>query len=100
MNIVEEYLKSIKKKAIPSNAHFKSWIQNKYGRSMDRPLYAAKGLGGGQTYKTLWEVIVVNKDIPVYFYNENVKAIHELEKRGHISIESWIKLSSIVGAEQ
>ncbi len=70
----------------------KGWLEKTLRKRMVRPLFVAIGKGGGQTYKTLWEVFDsrFNNNTPSYFYNENIKAKTELLESGHIELQEWI----------
>ena len=90
--LIEEYKNEFYISSIRDIEHFRIWAENRLEKVMPRPLFIAQGKGGGQTYKTLWEVFDVrhNKGIHCYFYNQNKKAIDELEKSGHLPLQHWI----------
>lgn len=90
--LIELYKTEKRTRQIKSSEHFRYFVENKVGRPMDRPLFIALGHGGGQTYKTLWEVFDVrgNAGRPCYFYNENAKAVKILTEWGHVPLQEWL----------
>jgi hypothetical protein len=90
--LINKYLLENKISKINDTDDFRHWLELKLNRTMPRPLFVAQGKGGGQTYKTLWEVFDVlnNHNRPCYFYNENPKAIKLLIEQGHIPLQQWI----------
>jgi hypothetical protein len=68
------------------------WLEKKFNKVMPHKLFVAMGKGGGQTYKTLWEVFDAtgNNNQKCVFFNENKKAIDILVKNGHTSLQDWI----------
>ena len=71
---------------------FKIWATVRLNKHMLKPLFTAIGKGGGQTYKTLYEVYDSrnNRNRQCYFYNENVPAIRMLRSDGHLTLQNWI----------
>lgn len=49
--------------------------------------------GGGQTYKTLYEVFDPsgNNNRGCYFFNENQLAVEKLKRQGHIPLWVWLE---------
>lgn len=90
--LINMYLKEMRIKKIADVNEFRQWLELKFNKVMDRPLFIAKGKGGGQTYKTLWEVFDVlgNHNKPCYFYNENQYAIERLIAQEHLPLQHWI----------
>jgi len=90
--LLDEYMSVYHLTRIDDTEHLKMWLQKRLCKKMPRPLFVARNKGGGQTYKTLWEVfdILGNANKPCYFYNENKKAIEILVKNGHKSLQNWI----------
>lgn len=95
MNIKEEiieYHKENHTQKIANVNDFKNWLEIRHQKRMPRPLFVSVGKGGGQTYKTLWEVFDVrgNAGRLCYFFNENEKTIHILENTHHLPLQHWL----------
>jgi hypothetical protein len=91
-DLIKEYLTAINKTKVSDVADLRVWLQHRLKKNMPRKLFYSKGKGGGQTYKTLYEVfdVTTNSNKACYFYNENKKAITILENNNHISLQAWI----------
>ena len=91
--LISLYKKETKSSSIYSANVFKAWIEKHTGKKMNFPLFIAVGKGGGQTYKTLFEVYDPdhNNNRTSVFFNENYRAISDLERKGHISLDKWLK---------
>ena len=95
--LVEKYLIQTNQKKVSDPNDLQIWLVNHLNKYMPRKLFYAKGKGGGQTYKTLFEVLDVrgNRNKPCYFYNENHKAVAELVTEGHIPLQDWVDDTSL-----
>jgi len=91
-SLINEYKREHGVKGIKDIPHIKQWLEKRLCKRMNRPLFIAVGAGGGQTYKTLWEVfdITGNKNTPCYYYNENNTAIIKLNASKHLPLDTWI----------
>ncbi len=92
VNLINKYKKEYGISKISNVLEFKGWAERTLRKRMQRPLFMSIGKGGGQTYKTLWEVFDSrhNNNEASYFYNENKKTIDELIKSGHKELQEWI----------
>ena len=97
MSIAKEYIEEYKEEyrldRVEDTCHLKHWFEEKLQKSMNGALFVSMGRGGGQTYKTLWEVFdsIHNNNKQSVYFNENKKACKILNKNGHISLDNWIK---------
>jgi len=91
--LFEEYLvaKSITK--IIDVDEFKKWLEKRISKNIDRPIFIARGIGGGQTYKILYEVFDIreNGNKPCYFYSINKRAVRELTMNGHKPLQLLVQ---------
>ena len=71
---------------------FKIWAQERLQKYMLKPLFISVGKGGGQTYKTMFEVYDSrnNRNRQCYFYNQNNRAIRSLIEDRHLTLQNWI----------
>ena len=92
LEAIREYKQEHNFSRVADANHLKEWLEYKFKKKMHRPLFVSMGKGGGQTYKTLYEVFDVrhNSNMPSYFYNENPKAIEELYNNNHLPLDEWI----------
>lgn len=90
--LIDNYKTARKINKISDVKDFKGYAERVFRKRMPRPLFISVGKGGGQTYKTLWEVFDsrFNNNTPSYFYNENKKTIDELIASGHKELQEWI----------
>jgi len=92
LNLINKFKEETGLSHIREVEPLKIWLEHKVGKRMDKPLFVSMGEGGGQTYKTLYEVYDKrhNNGKQSYFYNTNKKAIKELLKDGHIKLQDWV----------
>jgi len=95
--VIQLYKEENKLSKVGDVDHLKGWLERTYRKRMNRPLFYAAGKGGGQTYKTLWEVFdsTGNANTPCYYYNENCKAVQTLQYNGHLSLQHWLDDDSL-----